>query len=186
MEAEGLDVDLERRQELINTYRDNAVRIHAENIGLLGEDYNPRSYTKDIPHIVTKLLKLPPRKGYGLEELTALIGNHTEVGSIQYKVLRNILDERQILTNFNYLEASPDADGRMRSSWNIVGTETEEARQAILVHLLDPLMKNRIKLDLHSRLSQSMDLSLKQLEVSLLLLPDTFSSKEISLKPKLG
>ncbi len=124
MEAEGLNVDMERRQELRSSYKRDSERIHRENTELVGGEYNPRSYTKDIPKIVVDILKLPPRKGYGEEELVALMGNHCETGSIQEKVLRNILSERQIYANQRYLEASPDADNIMRSSWNPVGTET--------------------------------------------------------------
>lgn len=124
MESEGLNVDIRRRDELISNYRSRIETIHRENVELIGSEYNARSYTKDIPRIVVELLHLPPRKGYGEEELVALLGNHTEHGSKEETVLRNILKERQAFTNSKYLEASPDADNIMRSSWNPVGTKT--------------------------------------------------------------
>ena len=124
MEAEGLLVDKERRLQLISEYRSEIDRLHNENVQLLGTEYNPRSYTKDTHKIITGILKLPPRKGYGEDELVALMANHTDPGSTEAKVIRNILSERQAHTNFNYLEAACDADGYMRSSWNPTGTET--------------------------------------------------------------
>lgn len=138
MEAEGLDVDITRRDELIRSYKESYKTIHEENVSLLGSEYNPRSYTKDIPKIVFGTLGLPPRKGTGEAELVALMGNHTELNSIPYRVLRNILSERQVLTNFNYLEAAYDADKRMRSSWNPVGTETGRSSTSNLEPPLRP------------------------------------------------
>lgn len=138
MEAEGLNVDMGRRQELINSYTSTFTSIHKETVDLIGTEYNPRSYTKDIPKIVTEILGLPPRAGYGENELVALMGNHTDRGSREEKVLKNILSERQALTNFNYLEAAPDADFIMRSSWNIVGTETGRSSSSNLGPPLRP------------------------------------------------
>ncbi len=148
MEAEGLNVDSQRREELISSYKKQSLGIHAENVQLLGTDYNPRSYTKDVPRIITDILKLPTRKGYGGEELVALLGNHTKEGSIEARVIRNILNERQILTNFNYLEASPDADGIMRSSWNPVGTETGRSSTSDLGPPLRPFDEKPDKMGL--------------------------------------
>lgn len=148
MEAEGLDVDIERRDALIANYRSDISTIHAENIGLLGTDYNAKSYTKDVPRIVTELLKLPPRKSYGEEEIVALLGNHTEHGSREATVLRNILRERQASTNMGYLEASPDADNIMRSSWNPVGTKTGRSTTHDLEPPLRPFSKKPDKMGL--------------------------------------
>jgi uracil-DNA glycosylase family 4 len=148
MEAEGLDVDVAYRQTLITTYKDNYTRIHAENVALLGSEYNPRSYTKDIPKIVFGTLGLPQRKGTGEDELVALLGNHTDIGTKPYKVLRNILDERQVLTNYNYLEAAYDADGRMRSSWNPTGTETGRSSTSNLAPPLRPFDEKPHKIGL--------------------------------------
>lgn len=148
MEAEGLNVDVQRRQQLCSEYRGNFERIHRETVELIGGEYNPRSYTKDIPRIIVDVLQLPPRKGYGEEELVALLGNHTEEGSIQAKVIRNILNERQILTNNNYLEASPDADDIMRTSWNIVGTETGRSSTSNLEPPLRPFDEKPNKMGL--------------------------------------
>lgn len=148
MEAEGLQVDKERREFLILNYKNQAVNIHVENVKRLGTDYNPRSYTKDIPKIITEILKLPAREGYGEEELVALLGNHTNKNSVEEKVIRNILSERQILTNFNYLEASPDADGVMRSSWNPTGTKTGRSSTSDLGPPLRPFDEKPNKIGL--------------------------------------
>ncbi len=148
MEAEGLDVDVDRRKELIDTYKNDYERIHKENVELLGSDYNPRSYTKDIPKIVFGTLGLPSRKGTGEAELVGLIGNHTDEGSVPYRVLRNILSERQVLTNFNYLEAAYDADKRMRSSWNPTGTETGRSSTSDLGPPLRPFDEKPDKIGL--------------------------------------
>jgi uracil-DNA glycosylase family 4 len=148
MEAEGLDVDTKRHSELFFEYEKERKRVHDETVALLGTDFNVRSSAKDIPHIIYNLLKLPRRKSLGAAEITALIGNHTEKGSKEAQVLRNILIERQIYTNKNYLEAAWDADGRMRSSWNPTGTETGRSTTSNLGPPLRPFKTKPHKIGL--------------------------------------
>lgn len=148
MEAEGLNVDIARRNELTESYKARYNDIHKETVELIGTDYNPRSYVKDVPKIMSEILKLPARKGYGEEELVSLMGNHTEKGSVQEKVIKNILSERQIFTNAKYLEASPDADNIMRSSWNQVGTETGRTSTSDLEPPLRPFGEKPHKMGL--------------------------------------
>lgn len=139
MEAEGLLVDVERHEQLVLEYSKSKIDIHKQTVDLLGGlDFNPRSHTKDVPHIVFNVLKLPRRKNLRADTMVALLGNHTEPGSKEAKILRGILDERIILTNFEYLQAAWDADGRMRSSWNPGGTETGRSSTSNLSPPLRP------------------------------------------------
>lgn len=137
MEAEGLLVDIDRQSWLISDYRSKIKALHDENVSIIKTEYNPRSYTKDVPEII-KILGLPPRKSYGEDELVALMGNHTTPDSPAARFIRNMLSERQAHTNLNYLEAKTDADGYMRTSWNPTGTETGRSSTSNLSPPLRP------------------------------------------------
>ena len=148
MEREGLLVDKERHRELVLEYESKRIEIHQETADLIGTDFNVRSHTKDVPNIVFNILKLPRRANLRATTMVELLGDHTEPGSRESKVLRNILDERSIYTNENYLQAAWDADGYMRSSWNPGGPETGRSSTSNLKPPLRPFKDKPYKIGL--------------------------------------
>lgn len=138
LESEGLDIDLERRNELVIYYTRLILEKKAELYSLVGREFKVRS-NPEIRKIITQDLKLPHRESYGAEEITALIGNHTDLGSKESRILSLILEIRQIETNFNYLKVEPDPDGIMRTTTRITGAETGRASDGILEPPIRPI-----------------------------------------------
>jgi DNA polymerase-1 len=77
-------------------------------------------------------LKLPPRDNTQEDTLVALLGNHTEAGTKESEILSLILELRQLRTNYGYLEAGVDPDGRIRTTYRITGTETGRTSTGVL------------------------------------------------------
>lgn len=123
IESEGLDVDLEQRSKLILQYQADQTRLQLELNSLAGYDLNVRS-TPQIRKFLFKELALPERSDAQEDTLVALLGNHTEEGSKASRAISLILQLRQVRTNFQYLKVEPDADGRIRTTYRITGTET--------------------------------------------------------------
>jgi DNA polymerase I len=123
IEQEGLDIDVPRREELIGEYLSNQTRMQIELNQLVGHEINVRS-PKQVKELLFDELKLPVRPNTQEDTIVALLGNHTEEGSKESKILSALLQLRQIRTNFSYLKAEYDPDGKMRTTYRITGTET--------------------------------------------------------------
>lgn len=123
IEQEGLDVDYERRASLIAEYTAKQVQMQQALNSLVGHEINVRS-PKQVKELLFDELKLPRRDNTQEDTIVALLGNHTQEGSRESKILFQLLQLRQIRTNFSYLQAEPDLDGKMRTTYRITGTET--------------------------------------------------------------
>lgn len=138
IEMEGLDVDLERRNELINSYQKQIEETHTELETLVGHEFNVRS-NPTVRRVLVDELNLPARPNYQEDTIVALLGNHTISGSRESKVLGLIIQERQLRTNFNYLKAEVDCDNKIRTSYRIAGTETGRTSTSVLKPPLRPI-----------------------------------------------
>lgn len=123
IEAEGLDVDIEKLSELRASYDSQILKMQLELHELVGHEINVKS-SPQIKKLLFSELELPIRDNAQEDTLVALMGNHTTAGSRESQILHLILQIRQARTNRSYLEAEYDQDGRMRTTYRITGTET--------------------------------------------------------------
>lgn len=138
MENVGMLTHEEVRKKLIEKYTD---RLGTKQTGLnerVGFDFNVNS-PKQAASVVYGFLKLPKRTNRKSGNVTtdestlvALMGNNCK-NDDQKEVLEDIIEVRKIRKNIStYLEAPCDYDGRMRTSYFIVGTETGRTSTGIL------------------------------------------------------
>jgi DNA polymerase I-like protein with 3'-5' exonuclease and polymerase domains len=138
IEMEGLDVDVARRADLIGSYQ-SQIKSRQDNLNLLvGREFNVRS-NPSIRKLLVDELGLPVRPNYQEDTIVALLGNHTEANSKESNILGLILELRQLGTNYNYLKAEYDSDGKIRTSYRITGTETGRTSTSILKPPLRPI-----------------------------------------------
>jgi uracil-DNA glycosylase family 4 len=123
LEAEGFQVDEEIWKGLITKYKDLWKEKQSRLEALIGWDVNVAS-PKQVFGLLTKDLGLPLRESTNEESLVALLGNHTKDEKTR-ETLNLIIDIRRIRKTIGtYLSAYPDGDGKLRTSYRIVGTET--------------------------------------------------------------
>lgn len=84
---------------------------------------------KQVAYLLYDHLKLPKRgkegRGTGEDVLVALMNSPQVKNEEHRQIMQLILETRRLRKVIGtYLEASPDFDGRMRTSYKIVGTET--------------------------------------------------------------
>lgn len=138
MENVGFRIDDNKRQELLEKYLILYETVHSRTTNNLGHELNVSS-TPQVIYCVYKELGLPlrlkaRRKKDGSkvktpsadeETLTALMANNAKTDRVR-NILSDILEERKIRKTIStYILAKPDYDGRMRTSYNICGTETD-------------------------------------------------------------
>lgn len=138
MERIGFRVDETKRQELLDKYLLLFDTVHNRTTGNLGYELNVNS-APQLQRAVFDDLKMPLRykmrkrkdgrkvKTLSTDEetLTALMANNAKHERTK-NILSDILEERKIRKTIStYILAKPDYDGRMRTSYNICGTETD-------------------------------------------------------------
>ena len=148
MERVGFRVAKLKRAGLFHKYSEMYKRIHSETTELLKFPLNVSS-PKQCAEVLYKYLKLPPRTKYNKQTkkstlstderaITALLGNKAKT-HLQKSVLSNILDERKVKKTLStYVLAQSDYDGRMRTSYNITGTETDRTSTNNIARPLRP------------------------------------------------
>ncbi len=123
LESEGFDVDEKVWSELIKKYKDQFKQNQKRIEELAGWDVNVNS-PKQVFGLLTKDLNLPIRGSTNEETLVALLGNHAKDQKTK-EILNLIIDTRRIRKTIGtYLSAYPDGDGKIRTSYRIIGTET--------------------------------------------------------------
>jgi DNA polymerase-1 len=124
IERQGILCDFEMRSALSAKYevlnQENQMILE----DLIGHPINVAS-PKQIGQLIYNELKLPARDGTGEEVLVALQANHGERKPKVVPIIDRILRGRTIRKTLGtYINACPDYDGRYRTSYQIVGTET--------------------------------------------------------------
>lgn len=124
IERQGILCDMDTRSALSAKYE----VLHQENQmaleDLIGHPINVMS-PKQIGQLIYNELRLPAREGTGEEVLVALSANHGERKPQIIPIIDRILRGRTIRKTLGtYINACPDYDGRYRTSYQIVGTET--------------------------------------------------------------
>lgn len=121
----GFKTDELERKVLIHKYIGKLIELEIKIKELTGEIINPAS-PKQVDELLYDKLKIPRRKGTGEQVLTGLIGNVLNKKSedkVKIKVCEHILDWRRVNKSLGYLQAEPDYDARMKTTFLICGTE---------------------------------------------------------------
>lgn len=122
----GILVDKEIRRNLTKKYVDMRDLKHDQLVKLIGHEINVNSNgpKNQVATLVFGELHCPPRKDTSEDTLKALANNVVKDARTR-SILHGILEERKLRKTINtYLEAELCDDGRIRTIYNIVGTET--------------------------------------------------------------
>lgn len=137
MESVGLLVDTERRTALRKKYREQLAEYQGRLDGAVGHAVNVNS-VKQMRQLLYTDMGLPLRAGTDEDTLVALQGNHCKE-ELHKQIITDILLVRRVRKTLGtYLDAKSDYDGRMRTSYRIVGTETGRSSTALLKAPLRP------------------------------------------------
>jgi DNA polymerase I-like protein with 3'-5' exonuclease and polymerase domains len=130
-------IDFKRRSELTIKYKDLYKESQESLNFLVGKKVNCNS-PKQIRELLYNQLSLPLRAEVNEETLVALYANNAK-NDIQKRTIDYILNIRKYRKTLGtYLEARLDYDGRMRTSYNIVGTETGRRSTTVLKQPIRP------------------------------------------------
>ena len=131
MEQVGLLLDVDRNKELKKKYRGELKEAQDKLNESIGRPINVSS-PKQINQLLYRDMGLPIRKDVSEDTIVALQNNICKTEE-QKAILSDILLVRRIRKTLGtYLNARPDYDGRMRTSFRIVGTETGRSSTTIL------------------------------------------------------
>jgi len=138
IENYGIRIDEDARRELCLKYVTWEYRLKSDLHNLVGHDVNPNSW-QQVGKLLYEDFKLPFRKGTGEEILTALLANNAK-NPKHVQAINLILETRRVKkANGTYILASPDSDGRARTSYFICGTETGRRSTQILKPPIRPV-----------------------------------------------
>ena len=131
IEREGLHVNNVYRHMLDVKYSQLYYALQAEMENMVGHSVNCNS-NPQVEKLLYTELGLPPRKGADADTLVALMNNVIK-DPLHRAVCENILIQRKVTKTLGtYVRAMPDYDGRMRTSYRIVGTETGRSSTSIM------------------------------------------------------
>jgi DNA polymerase-1 len=140
IEEEGFDIDEEARIELLKKYHAEWDKDQAKLDFYAGHSVNVNS-SDQVCHFLYEEVKFPKRGEYKdgvfkvsseAKVLAGLLNNHARTES-KREILELILRIRKIRKTIStYLLAKPDFDGRTKTQYNIVGTETGRTSTSIL------------------------------------------------------
>lgn len=131
MDSVGMAIDPVVRGFLRKKYRAQLVEYQERLDAAVGHPVNVASYPQ-MNNLLYKEMGLPYRKGSDEDTIVALQGNHCKSEESR-QILTDILMVRRVRKTLGtYLDAKPDYDGRMRTSYKIVGTETGRSSTTLL------------------------------------------------------
>jgi DNA polymerase-1 len=134
MEREGLLVNQDYRFMLDVKYSQLFFALQAEMENMVRHPVNCNSNSENgqVATLLYKELGIPKRAGVDADTIVALI-NNTIKSPLHKAVCENILEQRKVTKTLGtYVRARPDYDGRMRTSYRIVGTETGRSSTSVL------------------------------------------------------
>lgn len=128
MDHVGFNFDKDKNRELKHKYRSLVAAAQVELDVLVGAAVNVNS-PKQVAYLLYDHLGLPTRgkagRGTGEDVLVALMNSPVVSNDEHKRIMELVLDLRRLRKNIGtYLDASTDFDGRMRTNYKIVGTET--------------------------------------------------------------
>lgn len=123
MEETGFPYDKDKNAELKKKYKGLIASAQVELDMLAGTEINVNSW-KQVGYLIYEHFKMPKRAGTSEDVLVGLMNSPQLKEEDHRTVLKLILRIRKLRKNIStYLNTFPDFDGRMRTSYNIVGTE---------------------------------------------------------------
>lgn len=131
IEQRGIRVDYNQRQKLKEKYTGLLEESQEALNSLCGKAINTNS-PKQIRSLLFEKFKLPEREKVDEESLVALYANNSK-SELQRRVIDHIINIRRYRKTLGtYINAQVDYDGRMRTSYQICGTETGRRSTTIL------------------------------------------------------
>jgi uracil-DNA glycosylase len=134
----GKRIDYARKKELMTKYTRLAEEVHDKITLAVGHEVNVKS-TPQIFELLYKVMKFRLRKRAPTSEdaIVAMLG---QTKKKEYKeILSNVLEERRIRDQRSrQIAFEPDYDGRCKSAYNIIATETCRSSTGILKKPLRP------------------------------------------------
>lgn len=131
MESNGWRVDRHVHADIWKKY---VLQIHERReafFQMFGYDVNVNAPIQ-VKDLLFNILKFPNRGSVDEDTLVSLYGNHADTDK-KRAAIEYVLDRRRLnKTRSTYLEAEPDYDGRMRTQFNILGTETGRSSTSML------------------------------------------------------
>lgn len=133
MQLRGVRIDEAARRESLDSYRrdhsrvqQNLIRIVEQGIGFPGFNYRSN---KQLLTLFYSVLGLKPIKGRSASGAYVPVANRDALEKLQSNwiavpLCKSILTLRELDKKINFLETPRDDDGRLRSSYNIAGTNT--------------------------------------------------------------
>lgn len=148
MQQSGFRVNLDKQKELRKRYIEMQEIVHKRVTEAVGYEVNVKSYPQMF-ELLYKVMKFRVMKRDPTSEDTiiALMANHAKKKGHK-EILQDILEERRIRDQKSrYINFCPDYDGRCKSSYNIIATETCRSSTGILQK---PLRPKKIGLAFHT------------------------------------
>jgi len=118
IEEQGFRVDPAKRDMLIEKYVRWDEQLRYKIFKKAGIEVNSAS-PKQVAELLFNTFKLPPRKGTGEEELTALLNLQNGIKNPDHReVIEMILENRRVRKSIGtYMMALPDYDGKMKTTY---------------------------------------------------------------------
>lgn len=139
IENRGFNLDKKQRRKIYKKYRLLEEQNNKLLSSILGVDSFNLSSNPSVHEALYKTLALPYRSDAKEDTLVALLANHCKK-DYQAEFVQGLIDGRRIKKTIRtYIKAKPDFDGRMRTSFNIVGTVTGRSSTRKLKPPIRPL-----------------------------------------------
>lgn len=147
MEADGFYLDKDMQAFLIEKYAKLEKEANAFLVDKLGGPINVHS-NGSAGQVMKALMKMgfPLRSSVDEDSLSALYANHAKTEE-QKNFINAILYERRYHRTAQVAASLPDYDGRMKSSYNMVGTETGRTATRLMK---PPVRPEKIGLSFHN------------------------------------
>src|SRR6185437_11876630 len=128
MNARGVRIDQARRAEVIDEYYDHLDRLERqldrivlEGVGM--PHFNWRS-NDDLKELFYKRLQIPEVRKHGRPTVDRNALEKMEAYTLAKPIISHMSAMREIAKKIGVLKTDIDSDGRMRTSYNIAGTDT--------------------------------------------------------------
>lgn len=128
MRCRGIRIDQQKKAEVIDDYHDkiemlerNLERIVLEGVGL--PHFNPRSNT-DLQTLFYEKLGIPVIRKQGRPTVDRSALEKMEAYTVAKPIVAHLSAIRELGKKISVLKTSIDPDGRIRTSYNIAGTDT--------------------------------------------------------------
>lgn len=150
MQNNGFRINMDRKNELAREYQAMADVVHKRIEEAVGHEVNVKSSPQKFD-LLYKEFKFKPFKRQPTSEdaIVALMANHCKGKKAIYKpILADILEESRIRDQKSrYINYKPDYDGRCKTSFNIIATETCRSSTSVPKK---PLRPKKIGLAFHT------------------------------------